>query len=299
MSALPYLPLFVDDYDGATAHLTIEEDGAYLRLLRLCWRTPGCSIPDEPAWIMRKLRVDLAAFDRVVSPILEEFFSRSRGRYFQKRLREEFGRSTKLSQARKNAGKKGGTNKALNSKGKTSGKATDLPEQKASKDLASKPIPIPTVIEIPSESLVSRTEARGGDADHPPLRDEPAEAFAAYEEMRHRIDPTARAATLSPDRRKKLVARMTEIGGSEGWNRLLGIIGASPFLRGESSRTGKMVATIDWLLEPKNIRKVLEGNYDDNGRKGSGPRVRSGPIAAFGAVLANLDSDRPQLSLPE
>ena len=38
---VPYFPLYIADYDSKTAHLTLEEDGAYLRLLRLCWRTPG------------------------------------------------------------------------------------------------------------------------------------------------------------------------------------------------------------------------------------------------------------------
>ena len=31
----PYFPLHVADYEAKTAHLTIEEDGAYMRLLRL------------------------------------------------------------------------------------------------------------------------------------------------------------------------------------------------------------------------------------------------------------------------
>ena len=32
--ALPYFPYYVDDYEADTAHLTIAEDGAYIRLLR-------------------------------------------------------------------------------------------------------------------------------------------------------------------------------------------------------------------------------------------------------------------------
>lgn len=33
---LPYFPLYVDDYEADTPHLTLEEDGAFSRLLRLC-----------------------------------------------------------------------------------------------------------------------------------------------------------------------------------------------------------------------------------------------------------------------
>ena len=66
--SLPYFPMYPSDFEAKTSHLTLEEDGAYNRLLRLCWMTPGASIPDDDAWIMRRMRVDQATFDRVVRP---------------------------------------------------------------------------------------------------------------------------------------------------------------------------------------------------------------------------------------
>lgn len=139
MADLPTLPLFVDDYEAATAHLTLEEDGAYTRLLRLCWRTPGCSIPDDDEWIARRMRVDSECMARVVKPILKEFFSRSRGRWFQKRLRAEFGYVTARVQARKDAGKRGGDAKAAKSNKKPSSNAKVLPEQNPGKTVAPNP----------------------------------------------------------------------------------------------------------------------------------------------------------------
>ncbi|MBT2242663.1 hypothetical protein JQK15_03855 [Sphingobium sp. BHU LFT2] len=114
---------------------------------------------------------------------------------------------------------------------------------------------------------------------------DPAEvAFAAHEALRREFAPAARPAQLSPDRRKKLAARLSEIGGAAGWASVLASIRASPFLRGETSRTGRLVATIDWLIEPKNLRKVMEGNYDDAGRSvGSGrlgSSLRPSPVDA-------------------
>ena len=35
MSQLPYFPLYPTDFEADTSHLTLEEDGAYNRLLRL------------------------------------------------------------------------------------------------------------------------------------------------------------------------------------------------------------------------------------------------------------------------
>lgn len=97
----------MDDYEAATAHLTIEEDGAYNRLLRLCWRTPGCSVPDDPKWIMRKMRVSADDYYRVVEPLIDEFFTRGMGRVFQARLQQEYDRAQAAHDAKSAAGKKG------------------------------------------------------------------------------------------------------------------------------------------------------------------------------------------------
>lgn len=77
MSTHPFIPLYVDDYDAATAHLTEAQDGIYGRLLRLCWRTPGCSLPNDEAWIAREVR----GRRRMVGEMLAEFFVLRRGRW--------------------------------------------------------------------------------------------------------------------------------------------------------------------------------------------------------------------------
>lgn len=130
MSEIPYLPLYVNDFEGDTAHLTLEEDGAYNRLIRLCWRTSGCSIPNDPAWIMKRLRINKKQYDAVIKPLIVEFFIVKKGRVFQKRLKEEFLKINKTISERKKAGKKGGTAKALKDKDKTPSKAKDLPVAK-------------------------------------------------------------------------------------------------------------------------------------------------------------------------
>lgn len=147
---LPSLPLFVDDYEAATAHLTIEEDGAYMRLLRLCWRTPRCSIPDDAEWIMRRMRVDQATYDRLVVPIIEEFFKRGRGRVFQKRLLQEFEYATAAKKAKKEAGKKGGIAKAQKNNENSSGNATVLPEANGKQNASPQPQPQPHSITLPN-----------------------------------------------------------------------------------------------------------------------------------------------------
>jgi uncharacterized protein YdaU (DUF1376 family) len=108
--------MYPADFEADTSHLTLEEDGAYNRLLRLCWMTPGCSLPDDPAWIARRMRLSAADFQRVVAPLLDEFFKRARGRVFSPRLTREWEKVDETSRRRSEAGKKGGRPKAIENK---------------------------------------------------------------------------------------------------------------------------------------------------------------------------------------
>lgn len=59
---------------------------------------------------------------------------------------------------------------------------------------------------------------------------------------------------LTADRRKKLRARLDE-HGPDGWQNMLDRADASEFLK------TAFKLSFDWVLEPKNFRKVIEGNY--------------------------------------
>lgn len=162
MSTHPYIPLYVDDYDAATAHLSIEEDGAYSRLLRLCWRTQGCSLPNDPTWIARKIRLSPEEYDRIAKPVIDEFFRLTRGRLVQKRLRDEYDDISRKKSARKSAGKKGGAAKALKIKENEPSNASDLPA-----DMRAFPYPEPNP--EPEEAKASLA----GSPDGAPDDDEP------------------------------------------------------------------------------------------------------------------------------
>jgi uncharacterized protein YdaU (DUF1376 family) len=149
VSTHPYLPLYVDDYEAATAHLTVEEDGAYSRLIRLCWRTPGCSLPADEAWIARKIRMTADDFARVAKPVLDEFFCAARGRLVQKRLKREYEDISRKKTARKLAGKKGGEAKARKEQDNSPSIATVLPA-----DTCAFPEPYPEP-EIKKEAIAS------------------------------------------------------------------------------------------------------------------------------------------------
>ena len=108
MKMPPYMPLYVTVFEADTGHLTLAEDGTYNRLLRLCWLTRGCSIPDDPAWIERRMRCGAEEYQNLVAPCLREFFHRRNGRLFQKRQQKEWRRAKMLADKRSEAGRKGG-----------------------------------------------------------------------------------------------------------------------------------------------------------------------------------------------
>lgn len=105
MSDLPFLPLWIAKYEARTGHLSLEEDGAYMRLLRLSWVTPKCQLPADDVWIRRMMRVDQATYDRVVRPILDEFFYRADGAWRNAKLREIYGTKSGVREVRSTAGK--------------------------------------------------------------------------------------------------------------------------------------------------------------------------------------------------
>lgn len=144
----------------------------------------------------------------------------------------------------------------------------------------------------PSDSSICEIDPRHELAlRHPPpvLLDanEIGVAFEAYQDLRLELKPGSRPIELTVERRRKLTARLRDVRGRGGWPAVLAKIRGSPFLRGETSRDGKLVAEIDWLLKPANLTKLLEGNYDERSPNSAGGRaaIRGSPIDALSLAI--------------
>ncbi len=127
--SLPYFPMFPTDFEADTSHLTLAEDGAYNRLLRLAWMTPGCSLPDDDAWILRRMRCHSDEDCAVVVGVIDEFFTRANGRVSNARLTREFEKSNDAHEKRVSAGSRGGKAKALKTKKTVASNAVAKPKQ--------------------------------------------------------------------------------------------------------------------------------------------------------------------------
>jgi uncharacterized protein YdaU (DUF1376 family) len=112
MSEAPYMKFWFGDYYGRTHFLSLAEHGAYLMLLKEAWQTPSCSLPDDPAWLKRRLAVSDDEFEKIVRPVIDEFWTKENHRIYQSRQRKEYedmverSESAKMSANRRWSGRK-------------------------------------------------------------------------------------------------------------------------------------------------------------------------------------------------
>jgi len=95
MAEFPALPLWTDAYLADTLDLTLEEHGAYLKLLMIAWRRPTCAVPDDDTWIARTLGCHGKTWRKLRPGILEKFFVLEGAEWVQKRLVSERSKAEK------------------------------------------------------------------------------------------------------------------------------------------------------------------------------------------------------------
>lgn len=228
------------DYRAHTAHLTMLEDGAYRRLLDLYYMHEK----PLPASVEACQRLTAARTEEeraAVATVLEEFFTLEADGWHQSRADEEIATyHGKAAIAREN-GKSGGRPKTKKKPRDNPAGYLSVPESNLSE-----------TVTVNQEPLTNNQREEGGAVA--PCSSEDAEiAFAEFSRAATECGwPKPRG--LEPDRRKKLKARLAE-HGLDGWRKAISIARQSEFLK------TKFPLKFDWVLEPKNFRKVLEGNY--------------------------------------
>ena len=84
----PAIPLFGDAYLADTHHLSLEEHGAYLKLMMIAWRIEGCQLPDDDTRIARMLSVTVGRWMKL-KPAVMAFWALENGCWKQGRLTKE------------------------------------------------------------------------------------------------------------------------------------------------------------------------------------------------------------------
>ncbi|AWI90560.1 hypothetical protein C0214_21425 [Methylobacterium sp. DM1] len=113
MSPLPTLPLLVDAFIADTAHMTVEEVGAHIRLLVFAWRSPGCCLPDDDARLARMLGLTAKRWAALKPSVMALWQRNSEGNFTHDRLTHEHQFVTSKIEKKRSAGRLGGRPKSL------------------------------------------------------------------------------------------------------------------------------------------------------------------------------------------
>ena len=120
----------------------------------------------------------------------------------------------------------------------------------------------------PSEETVIKKEILGDDKKSPSL---------TVEDIRTRwnsIPGVKTCRALGVTIRDRIQTRIREHPDVPWWNGLFQQILGSDFLCGRSKgKNGAFHAPLDWALSPKNLDKILAGNYDSLTSNGQGPSL--------------------------
>jgi uncharacterized protein YdaU (DUF1376 family) len=231
-----YYKFNIKDWTRDTAHLSVEEEGVYRRLLDHYYESEQ-PISAETQSVIRRLR--LAGHEHSLGIILSEFFSLESDGYHHGRCDIEIAKYQAKAEANRGNGKLGGRPR----------KPEENPdgfENEPTDNLNHKPL---TTNQEPEEIKGSRDQQ----AEHVPC----AEIFGAYAKAL----PELPQLKLKDEARKKAIRSLwrqsKKFQTVDFWDRYFNYVRGIPFLMGMRG------IGFDWLMKPANFKKVLEGNYQD------------------------------------
>jgi uncharacterized protein YdaU (DUF1376 family) len=273
-----YFKLYGGDYVRDTGDLTLEQHGAYLQLL-LHYYGRGEPFANNLKPLYRLCRATKKSEKSSVKTVAEKFFPVSKdGLRHNCRADREIDEWKQLVERNRLNGKKGGRPPRnpdgihLGSETEPSGLILGSP-----RETQKKPIPQPQP-ESESESGSRVLE----DSDSRPQQ----RTAAAYRERSFHDLVLAAYHQALPDlpavrdwnqrRRTKLIARISErlkagrpADTVRYWEELFAKVAASDFLCGR--KTDWRCPGLEWILEPRNFTKVIEGSFDNHERgRGNG-----------------------------
>lgn len=169
--------------------------------------------------------------------VLKKFTKDEQGNFFNVRMDEEIAKRNQFIETRRVNGSKGGR------PSKANGYPNGYPNGKATENL----------IEDEDES---------GNIDYKGI----LENYHTF------CDKLPKVAKLSDERKRHIAARLKEFN-TETIIDVLKRAGRSEFLTGKNDRAWK--ADIDWIFNPTNFLKIMEGKYDNKPKK---QEVRNEPV---------------------
>jgi uncharacterized protein YdaU (DUF1376 family) len=258
---------FLGDYARDTADLSLLEHGAYRVMLDHYYAQRG-DMPADLTKLERVCKARTTVERQAVQEVANRFFPiNGDGRRHNKRADEEIQRHVGQVEHNRIVGALGGRPRK-----KPGNNPGGNPEETR---VVSKTEPgnNPSHSQKPERTKASPANAGEGRDDVATVPDCPHEKLIA---LYHELLPTCTQVVEWNDQRKAIArARWREKGAAKPgyrtvedglayWRRFFEYVAGSKFLTGkaEPGRDRKpFVATLEWLLRPKNFAKVVEGTY--------------------------------------
>jgi len=249
MSQRPWFPFYPGEYLADTMHLSLEEHGAYLKLLMHAWQHDGL-IPEENKLRARILGIHHHRAGLLWGVIGGYWILYPKG-YRNKRLDAELAQAVEISEKRR---------KAAESRHHANADANAYTRARVST-----PTPTSTEATNVASSYCPSASATGQSA--PPRKNGGGTPFPPVPFEKIQTDYNALAADLglpqcrilTATRKKNISARWREYPDHDSWDAFWGFVRKQPFLAGQNDRGWR--CDLEWLMKPSNFAKVCEGSY--------------------------------------
>ena len=253
------------DYAVKTAHLTAVQDGIYRRLLDHYYLQHGKVLANATI-LLRVCRAFDAAEVAAVHDMLAEFFTIRDGYYHHDRADHELEKRALLREKRALAGSKGGKQKVANATNLLASCQTQLQLQSHIEETTLPPQSPPVANATPPDggeavSFGKKPKKKAASSLQMAIPDDEVGSIMHHWNAMAEFNGLPQVKILTPTRKQKIQARLSEFGGLEPLSRVIDAVESQPFLLGKSGRGWK--ADFDWLMEPSNIAKVAEMKYSN------------------------------------
>lgn len=265
-----YYQFNIADYRKDTGHLSAIEHFIYRELLDWMY-LDECKIPKDNQKVLRRLRLGSENETELVN-VLSDFFKETADGWIQERVLVEIETyKAKLDQLREN-GKKGGRPR------KSTVESADTNEEKPNaiqKDIGSNPTVKATNNQEPLTNITgTNVPVVGTEAPTPPEKVKPEKTPPCPHQdiidLYHETLPAGTMVRVWNDLREThLRTRWREDKKRQSlawWEKFFKYVDKSDFLMGrvpaQPGRT-QFVVSLDWLVNPQNMAKVIEGKYHE------------------------------------
>lgn len=235
MERSPAFQFYPNDWLSSTviATMTPAEEGAYIRLMCYAWNDEHCSIPDDDEVLAKLSRLGEGWFKGGSQMVRRCFVPdvNNPGRLVNKRLLKEREKQERWRAKSAEGGRKSAETRRYKAKGgSTTLEPQGQPNGNQEATLLSSSSNSNPIVPLSIEELVV--------------------VWNGLQEVRLVRDITS-------DRRKKLATRWKETAFREGWRDAMDKFPLKCFCE-----EGGWRPTIDWFLRPKQVTRILEGDFD-------------------------------------